>query len=227
MKRMRVGIIVFLVLLALAQAGSAGATTTEPEVHLKALDCEHIWFGVVNPEGGSPVTTTLSLYLDGALVWQETDTVPAHWSWVPDLTWAGLGVDLGYDEHDVTVVATGIGEVSGSFGPCDEPPGGQGCTPGYWKNHLESWEPTGYSPGDDFDATFGVDLFSPDITLNQAVRAKGGGANRLARHGTAALLSAAHPDVAYGYTVAEVIALVQAGDAGALEAANEQFCPLD
>ncbi|MDH5515768.1 MAG: hypothetical protein OEY45_11480 [Gammaproteobacteria bacterium] len=106
------------------------------------------------------------------------------------------------------------------------PPGGEGCTPGYWKNHLEDWPATGYSPGDDFDTTFGVDLFSPDITLEAAVNAKGGGVKKLARHGTAALLSAAHPDVGYPFTEAEVIALVQAGDVDPLVAANELGCEI-
>lgn len=104
---------------------------------------------------------------------------------------------------------------------------GEGCTPGYWKNHLDSWAATGLDPNDDFDTTFGVDLFDPDITLEEAVNAEGGDENRLARHGTAALLSAAHPDVDYGLTVAEVIALVQSGDADTLELHNELGCPLD
>lgn len=104
---------------------------------------------------------------------------------------------------------------------------GEGCTPGYWRNHLDSWGPTGFSPADDFDTTFGVDLFDPDITLEQAVWARGGGVNRLARHGTAALLSAAHPDVDYLFSVAEVIAAVQVGDADSLAQANELGCPLD
>jgi len=121
-------------------------------------------------------------------------------------TWAVLAVDEGFIE-------------------C-APPGGAGCTPGYWKNHLEDWPPTGYSPADDFDTVFGVDLFSPDITLNEAVRARGGGVKKLARHGTAALLSAAHPDVDYPFTVAEVIALVQAGDVDPLVAANELGCDI-
>lgn len=102
-----------------------------------------------------------------------------------------------------------------------------GCTPGYWKNHLDSWTPTGYSPNSDFDTTFGVDFFDPDITLEQAVWARGGGVNRLARHGAAALLSAAHQDVNYPLTVAEVIAIVQAGDADTLVRFNELYCPLD
>ncbi len=54
----------------------------------------------------------------------------------------------------------------------------------------------------------------------------GGKEKRLGRHAVAALLSAAHGGVGYPYTVAEVIALVQAGDADALEDANELGCPL-
>lgn len=105
--------------------------------------------------------------------------------------------------------------------------GGEGCTPGYWKQeqHLESWGPTGYNPNDSFVDVFGVDLGFE--TLWDAVNAKGGGVKKLARHGTAALLGAAHPGVAYPFTVAEVIAAVQAGDADALAKANELGCPLD
>jgi hypothetical protein len=110
--------------------------------------------------------------------------------------------------------------------PTPTPGGGEGCTPGYWKNHLSAWAATGFNPADDFDTTFGVDLFSPDITLQQAVRAKGGGVKKLARHGTAALLSAAHPSVNYPYTISEVIALVQSGDSDSLGDANELGCSI-
>ena len=90
----------------------------------------------------------------------------------------------------------------------NEPPGGdEGCTPGYWKNHLTRWE--GYAPGADFDATFGVDLFTPDRTLLQAVNLGGGGTRALARHGVAALLNAASASVDYAYTTAQVIDIVQ------------------
>ena len=109
---------------------------------------------------------------------------------------------------------------------CPPPPGDEGCTPGYWKNHLEDWLPTGLNPTDDFDTTFGVNLFDPDITLEQAVNAKGGGVKKLARHGTAALLSAAHPEVASPLSVAQVIAFVQTGDVDPLVAANELGCEI-
>ena len=107
--------------------------------------------------------------------------------------------------------------------------GGEGCTPGYWrqKQHLDSWVATGYSPNDDFDTVFGVDYFDPDITLLEATKLGGGGVNKLARHGAAALLSASHPDVDYPYTVAEVIAFVQAGESDLLAEANELGCSID
>jgi hypothetical protein len=103
-----------------------------------------------------------------------------------------------------------------------------GCSPGYWRNHLERWAETGYAAGDDFDASFGVDLFSPDVTLGQAIELGGGDANELARHGTAALLSASHPGVNYPYAEDAVKALVKQGDPdGRLAAANNLGCPLN
>jgi len=107
---------------------------------------------------------------------------------------------------------------------CAPPPGGQGCTPGYWKNHLEDWPPTGYSPVMFFNTVFGISYFSPSYTLEQAINQGGGGVYRLARHGTAALLNAAHPAVDYPFSVAEVIEMVQLGSADPLAAANELGC---
>jgi hypothetical protein len=121
-----------------------------------------------------------------------------------------------------------------------EPPvGDQGCTPGYWRNHADRW--VGAAPSADFDSTFGVDLFSPDVTLGWAIWANGGGNIALARHATAALLNAhAKADgsldqfVNYPYTVAQVIEMVQDAVANdtieatkdLFEAANELGCPL-
>lgn len=105
--------------------------------------------------------------------------------------------------------------------------GGEGCTPGFWKNHLDLWPATGFSTDDDFDTVFGTNLFDPDITLGEAIEARGGGINKLARHGTAALLSAAHPDVDYPLTVSDVISAVQAGDSDVLANANELGCPIN
>ena len=105
--------------------------------------------------------------------------------------------------------------------------GGEGCTPGYWKQeqHFDSW--TGYSPGDDFEATFGLATDSTEImckpekgkpvacdpppTLLQALKANGGCQSALARHAVAALLNAASPDTNYFFTIDEIIAIVQDG----------------
>jgi hypothetical protein len=121
---------------------------------------------------------------------------------------------------------------------CTPPPSFQGCTPGYWKQtqHFGSW--TGYVPtgpgASTYNAVFGVSLFTPSTTLLQALGTGGGGARRLGRHSSAALLNAANGSVAYGMTTAQVIAAVRAavasgdydGAAGMFERMNERGCPL-
>lgn len=113
------------------------------------------------------------------------------------------------------------------------PPAGEGCTPGFWKNSVGSW-PAGYLPGADFDATFGVNGFNPNITLLDALNLGGGGKNALARHAVAGLLNSAATGVDYGMSTGEVIDAVQAAFASGdfetvknpLEALNEKGCPL-
>jgi hypothetical protein len=103
------------------------------------------------------------------------------------------------------------------------PPPGDGCTPGFWKNSVGSW-PAGYLPGADFDATFGVNLFSPNISLLSALGLGSGSKNALARHAVAALLNAASDNVDYGMSTAQVIAAVQAAAAsGDFESAKNVF----
>ena len=119
--------------------------------------------------------------------------------------------------------------------PPPPPQGGEGCTPGYWRqeHHFDSWVPTGYTPQDSYNAVFGVN--GAYATLLNAVWATGGREGALARHAVAALLNASHPDVSYEYTVAEVLAGVQAAYASgdfepskdALDAANNAGYPLD
>jgi hypothetical protein len=133
------------------------------------------------------------------------------WEWEFDITTnfditveaVGHGIDEGGwdktppkdpDEYDVVTITITPGN------------GGEGFTPGYWKNHLDEW--VGYSPDDVFADVFGVDD-TYDWTLGEAVDAKGGHEKALGRHAVAALLNAAHPGVDYPMTEAEVIALVQ------------------
>ena len=115
------------------------------------------------------------------------------------------------------------------------PTGNEGCTPGYWKQdqHFDSWNAP-YDPADDFDATIGVDYFTPDISLLDALNLTGGkgGLKQLARAAVAALLNAA--EGFYPMTEAEVIAAVAGATPATYESvkntfatANELGCPLN
>ena len=109
--------------------------------------------------------------------------------------------------------------------------GGEGCTPGYWKqpHHFGSW--TGFAPDDAFSAVFGVPYHK---TLLEALQTGGGKEKALGRHAVAALLNATSTGVSSDFTSAQVIALVQGAWASGnfedaknqLAAANEQHCGL-
>lgn len=123
-------------------------------------------------------------------------------------------------------------EICKDFPP---PPGGDGCTPGYWKvrPHLDSWPPTGFSPNQQFSSVF--ENAFPGMTLREVLSQGGGGLKALGRHTVAALLNAAHPDVAYDLTTVMVInqfnAVFPGGDYEAqkdfFEGFNEQGCPIN
>lgn len=113
--------------------------------------------------------------------------------------------------------------------------GGEGCTPGYWKqrHHFDSWST--YHPTDQFSDVF-EDAF-PGMTLHQVLRQGGGGLKALGRHTVAGLLNAASPDTSYDMSVAEVIAAFNDVYPGAkrdynrlknqIEGFNESGCPLN
>ena len=55
--------------------------------------------------------------------------------------------------------------------------GTEGCTPGYWKNHTDSWAASGYSPTQTVESVFDVPAsLAPlgDATLHEALSFKGG-----------------------------------------------------
>ena len=121
--------------------------------------------------------------------------------------------------------------------------GGEGCTPGFWKNWTgappglqpNAWAATGYHWSDPFTSAGFVNAYR-SRTFLQVLDLPGGGKNALGRHTVAALLNATHPNVAYDLTVAEVVAMFNDviqnnGDVTALknlfEAYNEQGCPLN
>jgi hypothetical protein len=86
--------------------------------------------------------------------------------------------------------------------------GGQGCTPGFWKQpqHFVFWN--GYDQGDSFETVFGVQATGTP-TLLDALGANGGGEYALMRHATAALLNACSGQINFMYSPAEVIAMTQ------------------
>ena len=118
--------------------------------------------------------------------------------------------------------------------PTPPPGGGEGCTPGYWKqsHHFDSW-PAPYTPNTQFSAVF-EDAF-PGMTLVQVAAQGGGGLKALGRHTVAALLNGASGGVDYDLTATDVItafnAVFPGGDYNGLkdtfEDFNEQGCPLN
>jgi hypothetical protein len=98
--------------------------------------------------------------------------------------------------------------------------GFEGLTLGFWKNHPDLWSV--YSPSQTFYSVFGVIItikLDKDTitnpTLMQALKAQArineskGVYDALARHAVAALLNAAHPNVDYPLTIAQIINAVK------------------
>ena len=116
-----------------------------------------------------------------------------------------------------------------------ETTGTQGCSPGYWKTHSESW-PAPFTSASSFDTGFGIgtNWFAVSVTLLDALNQNGGGVNALARQAAAALLNSATNF--YPLTTAQVIARVQATYNGTytvdatkdyFESYNSLTCPLN
>lgn len=144
-------------------------------------------------------------------------------------------------EYKTKQQRTASARVVVSTGECPEE--AQGCTPGYWKNHPDAWGPTGFSTGQAVGGVFsGVDPSLSGSSLLGALSFQGGstivGAQEiLLRAAVAALLNAAHPDVSYPRSPAQVVAEVNAALAtasrdailalaSALDADNNAGCPL-
>ena len=123
--------------------------------------------------------------------------------------------------------------------------GDQGCTPGYWKNHTDSWPATGYSTSQTVSSVFGqATLYTAGVSsLLSALNFAGGAglegaAEILLRAATAALLNASHPNVSYPRSPSGVIGDVNGALASqnrdgmltlaaALDADNNRGCPLN
>jgi hypothetical protein len=105
------------------------------------------------------------------------------------------------------------------------PPGGEGCTPGFWKNHPEAYAGTGYSPTTTLGSVFtGLPPAYASLTFDEALDLTGGGLDALLRQAVAALLNASSPNVDYPLSAAEVISLTNAAIAsGDYEPTKDQF----
>jgi len=101
----------------------------------------------------------------------------------------------------------------------------EGCTPGFWRNHLSHWDATPYSPDQLVNDVFGCDLVPAGVTMGEAIDAPQT-YGVLAFHAIAALLNASHPDVDFGLDVDEVKELACDGDKDTLADENEEGCPL-
>jgi hypothetical protein len=122
------------------------------------------------------------------------------------------------------LVGIASSEVSGDW---------EGLTPGFWRTHsalgpapLAGWPETGYDPTEDYNTIFGVTV-PGDPTLLDALCINGGGVNALMRHSAAALLNAAHPNIHYEYSEAEVLEMTRAailsGDSALIESTKDLF----
>jgi hypothetical protein len=108
---------------------------------------------------------------------------------------AGQYANLGTAEGEGGGITVSDTDPSHYFG---EAVGNQGCTPGYWKNHTDSWPPTGYSTTQKIKGVFSEATFWPGVgnaTLLDALSFAGGSgtegaAEILLRAAVAALLNA-------------------------------------
>lgn len=190
----------------IAQFGGEGADVSVTEVVPAGFALNRVDIDVITGSVSTPVITS------------RTEAGPTVSDFVSGTSGGGL--------RGVTV--TFVNE------PLPPPPGGEGCTPGYWKQsqHFDSW-PAGINPTDLFSAHFD-DAF-PGKTLLFVLGQGGGGLKALGRHTVAALLNAASSGVSYGLTAADVVNAFNAvypggdyeGQKDIFANLNEQGCPLN
>ena len=230
----------------LLAGGSPEACGTLTPVHQTACQSRNVPLGsvVVTDDNGTPGDTSDDFnptFVDGDTDGDGLLDTDETWEYEATGTAAAgqyrnVSDVVGNPVQDDGTDIPGLANVTDSdpshyFGQVQE--GGEGCTPGFWKqcHHLKYW--VGYSPEEMFDDVFGVDA-PGDLTLLETLKKGGGGLYALGRHAVAALLNAASPDVDYLYTEAEVIAMVQNAYATGqyeeakdlLEAQNEAGCSL-
>jgi hypothetical protein len=186
-----------------------------------------IWVG-----GAPPIEIANSLdSVDG----EEWDTLNVEFEVPPSVTQVevqAFSEDLGLTGDE----PASFKWLAAALGVPNERTGGQGCTPGYWKqkHHFADWIAP-YNPDDSFSDYF-EDAF-PGLSLVQVAANGGGGLDALGRHTVAALLNSANTEVSYDLTPQEVIDAFNNLYPGSkedyeslkdqFEGLNEQGCPLN
>jgi hypothetical protein len=121
--------------------------------------------------------------------------------------------------------------------------GSQGCSPGYWKNHLLSWQSTDYSNSQYVKSVFSAAVGYDTVSLLDALKLKGGsgvdGAVRiLVRAAVASLLNSTSTGVASPVwatqSILDVNQAITNGDRDAilaladnLDLNNNLICPMN
>jgi hypothetical protein len=108
------------------------------------------------------------------------------------------------------------------------PEGGEGCTPGFWKNlrkHGEFWT---LDPNQTVESVFSAATGPEgDQSLIEALENGGGGIDALLRHAVAAVLNAGSPAIDYPFTVGEIVDMVNdalaSGDPDVIEDLKDEL----
>jgi hypothetical protein len=234
-------------------AGLTNLNATNPNPDIKYTLEGWVSVQFVLPGGGRQIVPngyqTVVMATDGVI----QVTYPPAYTWPlsdPVFNTAEIHVDLSLEL--VARNVNGIVQFLDTFGPgidwdvfCAPPPP-QGCTPGYWKNHLDAWGPTGFSPSQTVVSVFSAAVAFPteaNSTLLQGLSFQGGstleGAVQiLLRAGIAAVLNSAYPGVRYPLPTNDVKSQVNSALASnsrstmlnlatTLDADNNLGCPLN
>ncbi len=133
-----------------------------------------------------------------------------------------------YDSPEATGLETNICPVELTV--TEEPGGGEGCTPGGWRNRTDIWESTtGILPDELFQGVVSdilnevfVSAVLPGVLVtgetfpgehDGAIWLNGGGIRKVYRHGMACLLNALHQGVDYDLTAEQCAEIIRNGGA--------------
>ncbi|MFL0809990.1 MAG: hypothetical protein K6L76_06220 [Agarilytica sp.] len=183
---------------------------------------------VIAPEGGSHEVT---LSLDTITHDFEVDFL------VDDPSCGGINPSCGDGNLDEGEQCDdgNLLDGDGCSASCTVEIGGQGCTPGYWKqdHHFDSW--VAYTPDTLFSDVF--ENAFPGATLIEVLSKGGGGLYALGRHAVAGLLNTASDGVSYDMGTSGVIGSFNSVFPGSkqdynatknvLQDMNELGCPLN